>query len=85
MYQTAIENFTGRKINEMVIKNANIFHSKTLQTFTQIGIFGLKINHLATLTHTRCSLIQEIPRSSLLGQEQAGEQDKGLKKNSQKL
>jgi hypothetical protein len=33
----------------MVIKYNNIFRSKALQNFTQIGIFGLKINHLATL------------------------------------
>jgi hypothetical protein len=33
----------------MVIKYNNVFHAKALQIFTQIGIFGLKINHLATL------------------------------------
>jgi hypothetical protein len=27
----------------------NIFHSEALQKWTQIGIFGMKINHLATL------------------------------------
>jgi hypothetical protein len=33
----------------MAIKLANIFDCKTLQNFTQIGIFGFKIYHLATL------------------------------------
>jgi hypothetical protein len=32
----------------MARKYTNIFHYKTLENF-QIGIFGLKINHLATL------------------------------------
>jgi hypothetical protein len=35
----------GRKFN-------NIFHSKTLQKYTEFGIFGLKIYHLATLSRT---------------------------------
>jgi hypothetical protein len=33
----------------MVIKYTNIFHSKVVQNLPKIGIFGLKINHLATL------------------------------------
>jgi hypothetical protein len=33
----------------MAIKYANIFHSKTLPKLTQVGIFCLKIYHLATL------------------------------------
>jgi hypothetical protein len=33
----------------MTIEYASIFYSKALQKFTQIGIFGLKTNHLATL------------------------------------
>jgi hypothetical protein len=37
----------------MAVKYANIFHCKTLQNFTQFGIFGLKINHLATLEDWR--------------------------------
>jgi hypothetical protein len=36
----------GRKIFQMVIKYNNILHSKAHQN---IPIFGLKINHLATL------------------------------------
>jgi hypothetical protein len=36
-------------IDQMVIKYTKIFRNKTLQKFTQIGIFGLKTNHLATL------------------------------------
>jgi hypothetical protein len=34
----------------MVIKYARIFHCKTLQNLPKIGIFGLKTNHLATLS-----------------------------------
>jgi hypothetical protein len=30
-------------------KYTMIFHSKALQKYTQIGIFGMKIYHLATL------------------------------------
>jgi hypothetical protein len=33
----------------MIIKYSSIFHSKALLKFTQIGILGLKTNHLATL------------------------------------
>jgi hypothetical protein len=33
----------------MAITYTNIFPCKTLQKFAQIGIFGSKINHLATL------------------------------------
>jgi hypothetical protein len=33
----------------MVIKLTKIFHCKTPQNFTQIGIFGLETKHLATL------------------------------------
>jgi hypothetical protein len=33
----------------MIIKYANIFHSKALQNLPNVGIFGLKIFHLATL------------------------------------
>jgi hypothetical protein len=38
----------GSKIDKMDIKFTNIF--KDTPKFTQIGIFGLKIYHLATLT-----------------------------------
>jgi hypothetical protein len=38
------------KIFQMAIKYINIFQSKVLQKFTQIGIFGLKTNYLATLS-----------------------------------
>jgi hypothetical protein len=34
----------------MALKYINIFKAKALQKFAQSGIFGLKINHLATLT-----------------------------------
>jgi hypothetical protein len=37
------------KIFQMAIKYINIFQSKELPKFNLIGIFGLKINHLATL------------------------------------
>jgi hypothetical protein len=33
----------------MAVAYTNIFHFMTLQKFTQIGIFGLKIYHLAIL------------------------------------
>jgi hypothetical protein len=33
----------------MVITYTEVFHGKTLQNLTNIRIFGLKINHLATL------------------------------------
>jgi hypothetical protein len=33
----------------MVTKYTKIFHCKTLQNLPEIGIFGLKTNHLATL------------------------------------
>jgi hypothetical protein len=39
----------GRKILQMTKIYQNNFHSKVLQKFIQIGIFGLKRNHLATL------------------------------------
>jgi hypothetical protein len=45
MYQIAF----GRKIDKMAIKNTNIFHCKTFQNLPKIGIFVLKIYHLATL------------------------------------
>jgi hypothetical protein len=37
------------KIFQMAIKYINIFQSRGPPKFTQIGIFGLKRNHLATL------------------------------------
>jgi hypothetical protein len=40
----------------MVIKYSNIFNYKTLQNLTQIGIFGLKTNHLVTLLYTNAVL-----------------------------
>jgi hypothetical protein len=36
----------------MAIKYINIFQSEALKIFSQIGIFGLKTNHLATLLGT---------------------------------
>jgi hypothetical protein len=40
----------GHKLYQTALKCTNIFLSKALQsTYTQIGNFGLKINHLATL------------------------------------
>jgi hypothetical protein len=36
--------------DQMAIKYTNIVHCKTPTKFTQIEIFCLKINHLATLT-----------------------------------
>jgi hypothetical protein len=37
------------KIFQMAVIYINLFQSKALPEFTQIGIFGYKINHLATL------------------------------------
>jgi hypothetical protein len=37
------------KIGLMAIKYINLFHGKTPKKFPQIGIFGLKMCHLATL------------------------------------
>jgi hypothetical protein len=39
----------GWKIYQMATKYTNIFHCKNLQNLPEIEIFGLKINHLATL------------------------------------
>jgi hypothetical protein len=46
----------------MVIKYTNIYHSNALQNIPKFGIFGLKINHLATLicTYTRATKMDEI-------------------------
>jgi REP element-mobilizing transposase RayT len=41
----------------MAIKNTNTFHYKALKKYTQIGIFGVKIYHLAIL-------VEYPPRSS---------------------
>jgi hypothetical protein len=41
-----------RRIFQMSVKYINIVQSRALQEFTQIGIFGLKINHLAALALT---------------------------------
>jgi hypothetical protein len=38
-----------RKIFQMDITYTSLFQSKALKFFSQIGIFGLKANHLATL------------------------------------
>jgi hypothetical protein len=39
----------GWKLLQMVIKRTNICNSEALQKYTQIGILGKKVNHLATL------------------------------------
>jgi hypothetical protein len=39
------------KIFQMVMKYANIFHSKALQNLPKLGIFGLKTTYLATLAN----------------------------------
>jgi hypothetical protein len=38
-----------RKLDQVSIKYTNIFRCKTFSKSTQIRIFGLKTNHLATL------------------------------------
>jgi hypothetical protein len=39
----------GCKIDQTATKYTNILHCKPIAKFTQIGIFGFKIKHLATL------------------------------------
>jgi hypothetical protein len=46
-----------RKTDKMAIKYTYIFYCKTRQIFTQIGIFGLKICHLATLILPRIEFL----------------------------
>jgi hypothetical protein len=48
------------------IKYPNIIHCKALQKFTQIWIFGLKTNHLATLISS--TIFFQFIRGSFLGQ-----------------
>jgi hypothetical protein len=45
-------------ILQMVIKYTNIFHSKGPPKYTQIGIFGTKVNHVATLLLAASKLLQ---------------------------
>jgi hypothetical protein len=60
VYQITTTLPNGRKILkngstytvQTAIEYTNIFHSKALQKLIHIGIFGLKIYHLATLMHT---------------------------------
>jgi hypothetical protein len=47
----------------MAIKYINLFQSKALELLTQIGIFGLKINHLATLLAEARRLRTYVPES----------------------
>jgi hypothetical protein len=46
------------KIFQMAITYINIFQSETLKIFSQIGIFGLKTCHLATLATSRKNVAQ---------------------------
>jgi hypothetical protein len=48
------------KIFQMAIKYINIFQSEALKFFSQIGIFGLKTNHLATVHIGMITLMKEI-------------------------
>jgi hypothetical protein len=48
-WQQNVPNGRNIDIDQMAIRYTKISHHKTLQTLTQIGIFGLKIYHLATL------------------------------------
>jgi hypothetical protein len=41
------------KIFQIALKYINIFQSETVKIFSQIGILGLKTNHLATLLSRR--------------------------------
>jgi hypothetical protein len=49
----------------MATKYANIFHCETLKKFTQIGIFGFKIYHLATLVGSNSRAARHKTGSSL--------------------
>jgi hypothetical protein len=40
------------KIFQMAVKYINSFQSEDLEFFSKLGFFGLKTNHLATLTWT---------------------------------
>jgi hypothetical protein len=51
-YQIAKNIPNVHKIFQKALKYINIFPSKALQKFSQIGIFGSKRNHLATLVGT---------------------------------
>jgi hypothetical protein len=44
------------------MKCINIFQSKGPQKFTQIGILGLKRNHLATLVYSQSEMVQPTSR-----------------------
>jgi hypothetical protein len=53
MYQIAINYSKCQWTDQIAIKYAHLFHCKTLYVkFTQIGIFVLKVYHLATLSPT---------------------------------
>jgi hypothetical protein len=47
----------GRKIFQRAIKFNKIVHIKVLQNLHQLGIFGLKIYHLATMSDGRRKFI----------------------------
>jgi hypothetical protein len=47
----------GHKINQMALKYTLTFHCKALKKITQIGTFGLKMYHLATLPPTRLAVV----------------------------
>jgi hypothetical protein len=49
VYQRAMHITNGNKIFQMVIKYTHNFHFNVLQNIPQLVIFGIKINHLATL------------------------------------
>jgi hypothetical protein len=48
----------------MAIKYINIFQSEVPKFFSQIGIFGLKANHVATLIAVVC--VSAVANGSLL-------------------
>jgi hypothetical protein len=45
----------------MTIRLSNIVHSKALQKFTQVRIFGLKIYHLASLMYNTRNQFKHLP------------------------
>jgi hypothetical protein len=55
----------GCKIDQLAIKNANIFHCKTLQNLPKLVFFGLKIYHLARLLSLRIAGLGRLPAQLL--------------------
>jgi hypothetical protein len=53
-----IYQFAVKYVHRMAIKHTNIFLLQDPQKCTQNGIFGFKINHLATLVVSQCDRVR---------------------------